>query len=438
MIKSLTLVNVGPANELKLKLGERLNVLTGDNGLGKSFLLDIIWWSLTRSWPKNINAKIQSGYTAKPINLRREATISFHLLGKTKDIIDQARYYSRDENWVGKAGRPPNPGLVIYTMSDGSFALWDPARNYWRTSKDYNNYKERPAAYVYSQSEIFDGVFGERNGEYFSGLIYDWALWQSGQTEHFSQLQSVLKALSTKEEPLELGKLTRLMLDDDRVYPTIKTSYGQEVPLPHASSGVKRIVALAYFLVHAWKKHCENSELIGESPTNRITFLIDEIEAHLHPKWQRQILPSILEVMNSLSKDATVQLITATHSPLIMSSLEPLFDDKKDLWIDFDLIEGKIEVIEKQFTKLGSVNNWLESEAFDLKDSYALEYETLIEEARELISSRRTEPPSKKQVEEMRIRLSKALSPTDDFLFYWRSICEKKGYFNSVENIVVS
>ncbi len=32
------------------ELGERLNVLTGDNGLGKSFVLDVAWWALTGTW----------------------------------------------------------------------------------------------------------------------------------------------------------------------------------------------------------------------------------------------------------------------------------------------------------------------------------------------------------------------------------------------------
>ena len=57
MLKSLRLTNVGPAPTMDLEFGARLNLLTGDNGLGKSFLLDIAWWSLTRKWPAEINPK---------------------------------------------------------------------------------------------------------------------------------------------------------------------------------------------------------------------------------------------------------------------------------------------------------------------------------------------------------------------------------------------
>jgi DNA repair ATPase RecN len=39
MLEYLKLRNVGPAPELEMRFGPRLNLITGDNGLGKSFLL---------------------------------------------------------------------------------------------------------------------------------------------------------------------------------------------------------------------------------------------------------------------------------------------------------------------------------------------------------------------------------------------------------------
>src|SRR4051812_16653516 len=50
MLQSIHLKGVGPAPELKLEFAPRLNLFTGDNGLGKSFVLDIAWWALTRTW----------------------------------------------------------------------------------------------------------------------------------------------------------------------------------------------------------------------------------------------------------------------------------------------------------------------------------------------------------------------------------------------------
>jgi hypothetical protein len=46
-LKLLSLHGVGPSRELSFTPGERLTMITGDNGLGKTFLLECAWWSLT-------------------------------------------------------------------------------------------------------------------------------------------------------------------------------------------------------------------------------------------------------------------------------------------------------------------------------------------------------------------------------------------------------
>jgi predicted ATPase len=50
MISKLKLQNIGPVPSLAAEFGERLNIITGDNGLGKTFLLDACWYALTRTW----------------------------------------------------------------------------------------------------------------------------------------------------------------------------------------------------------------------------------------------------------------------------------------------------------------------------------------------------------------------------------------------------
>ena len=50
MLERLVLHHVGPAPALELDFTARLNILTGDNGPGKSFVLDVAWWALTGTW----------------------------------------------------------------------------------------------------------------------------------------------------------------------------------------------------------------------------------------------------------------------------------------------------------------------------------------------------------------------------------------------------
>ena len=47
-----------------------------------------------------------------------------------------------------------------------------------------------------------------------------------------------------------------------------------------------------------------------------VIILIDEIDLHLHPKWQKSFLNSILSIFPN------IQIIVTTHSPFIVSSIE--------------------------------------------------------------------------------------------------------------------
>ena len=49
-LNRLSLVNVGPASELVYEPASRINLITGDNSLGKTFLLDCAWWAITGAW----------------------------------------------------------------------------------------------------------------------------------------------------------------------------------------------------------------------------------------------------------------------------------------------------------------------------------------------------------------------------------------------------
>src|SRR4051812_29392166 len=112
MLELLHLTNVGPAPEMKMELAPRLNLITGDNGLGKSFLLDVAWWALTRKWPQDLNANLTSGYAARPTDITKDATIGLVVESKSGRVEYESPYVPDEQAWKGKAGRPWNPGLV--------------------------------------------------------------------------------------------------------------------------------------------------------------------------------------------------------------------------------------------------------------------------------------------------------------------------------------
>ena len=425
MLHKLVLKNVGPAPEMTLELAPRLNLLTGDNGLGKSFLLDAAWWVLTRKWPHELNPQLTSGYPARPADPKKAATIAFAVDSISKGVAYEASYSSRDQAWLGRPGRPWNPGLVLYAHADGGFSVWDPARNYWK-KKGSIDVQERLPGYVFSPKDVWDGLTVAVDGKptlVCKGLLSDWAGWIRERGDSATRMQKVLEKLSPTGERIEAGPLVRLSVDDARDIPSIRTSYGEAVPILHASSGVRRMVGLAYMLLWSWLEHTRASELLGDPPARQVILLFDELESHLHPRWQRTILRSLLGVAEELHDAASLQIVAATHSPMILASSEPLFDARKDAWFDLDL-EGRTVLLRKRtYQRHGDVSNWLTSEAFDLKQSYSLEAETAMEQALAVLRER---TPTRRAIEDADRALKQAaLSELDPFWVRWRQFVER-------------
>lgn len=424
MIQHLKMTNIGPSPRMELEFGKRLNLLTGDNGLGKSFLLDIAWWAMTRKWPAELNPKLTAGKVALPTDKKQKAEIDFLFTASTKTKGLVSTFEPRTQSWIIQPGRPAIPGLVFYALADGSFAVWDPARNYWKSKAEEG--KERPPAYVFSPKEVWDGLQREDGTWLCNGLIRDWAGWQKEKGRAFESLAAVLEVLSPDlDEKLVPGDLTRISFDDVRDMPTLKMPYGQDVAVVHASSGMRRIISLAYFLVWCWEEHLKAKELMGEEPETKTVFLVDEVESHLHPRWQRTVIPALMKVMDKLMTASEVQLIAVTHSPLIMASVEPFFDAKKDAWFDLDLVDNRVVLTPRPFVRQGDVRAWLTSEAFDLKSGYSIEAEKVLEEAARMLSD---EGFSAKDAKALDGKLRQVLSDTDPFWMRWRFVAEKKGW----------
>jgi hypothetical protein len=430
MLESLYLQNVGPAPEMKLEFAPRLNLITGDNGLGKSFLLDVAWWALTRKWPQDLNENLTSGYAARPTDITRNATIKFEVESKTGRVQYESSYVPDEQSWLGKSGRPWNPGLVLYALADGGFAVWDPARNYWKKKHNIDT-QDRVPAYVFSPKEVWDGLQVSIDGKVTrvsNGLVADWASWIREKSEDARRMASVLALLAPTvgDDRLRPGDgFARLSVNDARDIPTIRMGYGQDVPILYASLGVRRLAALAYMLSWAWREHVIASKQLGQAPSSRVVMLFDEIEAHLHPRWQRTVVPALLKVVQTLTDDAgaTVQLIAATHSPLVLASVEPLFDVNKDAWFDLDLEGEKVELRKRPYVRLGEVGNWLTSEAFDLTEPRSLEGERAVQAAHAVLSA---QGPSRQQIEDADHQLREAgLPDIDPFWVRWDYFVEQ-------------
>ena len=420
-LRALSLREVGPVRSLQFEPAERLNVITGDNSLGKTFLLECIWWAITGDWLGE-NAIIPRREAP-----RNAASIQFSLTSqKGKAVEYKASFNWNQLGWSVNPSTPRSPGLVVYARFDGSFAVFDPARG----QIVEQNPKARASSQVLlSRDEVWDGARErgpDRSDRWVcNGLLRDWIAWQTGGEQyksHFNAFKSSLAHLSpSNSEILEPGPPERLPLDS-RPVPTIRMPYGP-VLISHASAAVRRIAALAYVLVWAWQEHIVTSMAVRQEPQRQLVLVIDEVEAHLHPRWQRLIVPAIMRVASGLSLALRPQLYVATHSPMVLASIEPDFDRGRDRLHHLKMKEdGQIEMKQIPFAKRGTADLWLMSGAFEMAQARSLQAERSIQRAIEL---QLLEIPDANSVREVDADLVRLLAPDDEFWPRWRYFAEQ-------------
>ena len=355
MLSKLNLRGIGSVRNLEIEFGDRLNILTGDNGLGKSFLLDVIWFALTDNW---------IGLPALP-NFDQDTSPYIRFQASNGEECESIFLFDK-QRWQDFQ-RSQEDEIVIYSRIDGGFSIFDPLRKFTPDE-----------VYNFTSHQVLNGLIFNNGSIPCMGLIHDLDYWQLKQTETpYQILQSVIQHLSHPDELMQVGSSVRLSVDDSRQIPTLSLPYGN-VPVTHASSGIQRILSLAYMLVWTWEEHIQIAKLKRTEPLKKIVFLIDELEAHLHPKWQRTILPAILQVCKLLNSEIEVQVATTTHSPMVLASAEPYFKEELDKLFLFELLGSEVTLNEIPWVKQGDVVGWLTSEIFDLKQARSREGEAAI------------------------------------------------------------
>ena len=97
--------------------------------------------------------------------------------------------------------------------------------------------------------------------------------------------------------------------------PVMRFEDGHEAPWSELSDGYHVFIAL---IADIARRAVMLNEFDGAEAPARVegVVLIDEIDLHLHPRWQRVALPRLREAFPRL------QFIISTHSPQILSSAE--------------------------------------------------------------------------------------------------------------------
>lgn len=94
----------------------------------------------------------------------------------------------------------------------------------------------------------------------------------------------------------------------------LETSDGR-LPLRQQADGLRSLSLLALDL--AWRM-CVLNPHLGERAVRSTpgVVILDEVDLHLHPRWQRRALRALTQAFPS------IQLLTSTHSPFVVQELE--------------------------------------------------------------------------------------------------------------------
>ncbi|KJV08678.1 hypothetical protein VZ95_16205, partial [Elstera litoralis] len=250
MLKKLSLKGVGPAPEMEVEFAERLTVITGDNGLGKSFILDAVWFALTE---EAFGEEILVKEPEKSETAEQKPSITL-LYSDTEG--KKLEFNRRGLTWASDKGGsrtdfPNIGGPLIYLGIGNKISIYDPIRpsnktalcSIYELDEIRNGSPETPFSINNINANI-NGIFLRESRIKINGYLIDLTNWLYEKQEPYTQIQEALKILSEdSENPLAITRARRIAnLAQPKTIPHLNTEMG-EVPVTLASAGIIKILS---------------------------------------------------------------------------------------------------------------------------------------------------------------------------------------------------
>jgi predicted ATP-binding protein involved in virulence len=325
IINKLNISNFRSKAALQIQLGSKLTLLVGENGSGKTSILDAIALCLgavLTHLPK------VSGISFKKNDLRQ---VNNHFAPYTRVGIETTegivwdRTERRDKSLKTANEIPTAVGLlklrkyldeqIINPFNEGKdFQL--PVYSYYGVSRALLEVPLRRRSFPKTHQR-FEALENSLNAvtRFKSAFV-----WFYNKENEEQRKQRELKNFDYRLPELETVRRAITTMFPDITEPHIMLNPlrfavkigGETMDITQLSDGYKTLLSLVIDL--ASRMALANPDMINPLQAQAIV-LIDEIDLHLHPEWQRRVVGDLTTVFSN------TQFILTTHSPYIVESV---------------------------------------------------------------------------------------------------------------------
>lgn len=336
MIEKIYLKNFRRFEELEMKLAPKMNVIAGNNAAGKSTVLEALAVGIG-SFFLGIDAipspgirKTDVRFVSRKIGSVTDRQPQFPAIIQCAGVInEQEATWTRSLNTesgtttYGEAGsiknissglqkeiRNGNPDVILPVLSYyGTGRLW--AQKKEKQSDGSPEINNRFAGYV-------DSLSASSNEKRMLKWFRKMTMIQVQEETEIPELTAVRTAVAEcfkNGDPLSKEVEVRYSLKNEELEINYIDSAGnmKKQPFHELSDGYKNTIGLVGDI--AYRAAVLNPHLLGDvtKKTPGIV-LIDEVDQHLHPLWQKNILNGLMQIFPK------VQFVVTTHSPSVISS----------------------------------------------------------------------------------------------------------------------
>lgn len=370
---------------LKFNSGKNVTVLVGNNGCGKSSILDAIAISIS-TFTSNFPGQSIKQFKESDVHITEDEDYGDYLQVESvfetsyNGDIDILRYRqgnskapegvlknvnSYAELLMAKINKEENcvlPVVAYYGTGRGQIKAPERKRDFKKAFTRWDAYTGALDASANFRQfiEWFDLMEDEERREKESRRDWDYKS---------KPLESVRKALTTFvgdkfSNPRMMIHPLRFVMDE-----SIGEDKIRQLRIEQLSDGYKIVTAMVADIASRMAE--ANPDMDDPLQANGIV-LIDEVDLHLHPKWQRTIIGSLTKTFPN------IQFIVSTHSPIILSGAT---NDAQVIMLREDSI---IDTDAKEYETY-DISQLLLSELFGLKSSRSPQWDSLLSEQSDLL-----------------------------------------------------